>query len=99
MQSRAICVILVWKIALFGSKNEQYLRTDKKLATHKKQNHLDSKDSKLLLQAQKRLGKSGIRTCDPSKTDFYVVKSAVFKPIFLITTWDHVDGTKTQISS
>ena len=55
-----------------------------------------SKGSKLFLETQKRLGKSGIRTHDPKKTQSYIVKSTLFNFNFLSATWDYVDGTKTQ---
>ena len=45
-----------------------------------------SKGVRLHLEAQKRLGKSGIRTHDPQKTEFYVVKYAIFNFNFLKTT-------------
>ena len=56
---------------------------------------LDSEDSKHFLEAQKRLGKSRIRTCDHSSTPVYVVKSAIFNLNFLRPTWYYVDETKT----
>ena len=37
-----------------------------------------AKGSKLFLETQKRLGKSGIRTHDPQKTQSYIVKCALF---------------------
>ena len=54
---------------------------------------LDLKDLKKCLEAQKRLGESRIRTPDTSKTNIYVVKSVIFKPIFFLTTWEYVNGT------
>ena len=51
---------------------------------------------RLYLETQKRLGKSGIRTHDQQKTEFYIVKCAIFNVNFLNTTWDYVDGTKPQ---
>ena len=54
---------------------------------------LGLKGSRLSLEAQKRLGKSGIRTLDPSKTNSYEVKSGVFQSSFLLTTLYYVDGT------
>ena len=47
----------------------------------------DSNDSKLSLQAQEKLEKSGDRTPNPLKTNIYVVKSAIFKSSFLFMTW------------